>query len=127
MSELTKEQIEQKAKEYAKKCYSEMPKPDKDTVELIEDDFKAGAECGYTLAKQEQVEEWISVDEKDKLPEIGEYVLVNVGTDTVLKGRLLYSGWVAFFSDGEKEAGNIRPVTHWRPLPNPPKITNNPS
>ena len=29
---------------------------------------------------------WISVDNK---PEIGEYVLVNIETDTVLKGRLM--------------------------------------
>jgi len=60
---------------------------------------------------------WIDVKEP---PEVGRYVLVNVGTDTILKGILKYNGWVAFFADGEKLVGDIRPVTHWQPLPAPP-------
>ena len=36
---------------------------------------------------------WISVE--DRLPEIGIYVLINIGEDTCLKGKLLYNGWVA--------------------------------
>jgi hypothetical protein len=61
---------------------------------------------------------WISVETP---PEVGEYVLVIVGEDTVLKGRLMNNGWTAFFSDGEKLVGEIRPVTMWQPLPSPPK------
>ena len=61
---------------------------------------------------------WVRVE--DDLPEIGEYVLVNVGEDTVLKGRLMDNGWTAFFMDGERLVGDIRPVTHWMPVPLPP-------
>jgi hypothetical protein len=67
---------------------------------------------------QQQQREWISVEKE--LPGIGEYVLVNVGFDTVLKGRLMNNGWTAFFADGEKLTGLIRDVTHWMPLPTPP-------
>ena len=54
-------------------------------------------------------------------PEVGKYVLVNVGTDTVLKGRLMNNGWTAMFADGEKLVGDVRPVTGWQPLPAPPQ------
>lgn len=73
----------------------------------------------WQVLEQEKEEGlWISVKEP---PEIGEYVLVNIGEDTVLKGRLMNNGWTAFFSDGENLVDDLRPVTHWQPLPKSPK------
>lgn len=57
---------------------------------------------------------WVKAE---TLPEIGEYVFIIVGTDTILKGRLMCNGWTAFFADGEKLVGDVRPVTYWMPLP----------
>lgn len=66
-------------------------------------------------------EGWISVE--DGKPEIGKYVLVVIGKNTILKGTLTTNGWSVMFSDGQYIAGEVRPVTHWQPLPAPP--TNN--
>lgn len=62
---------------------------------------------------------WISVEER--LPEVGEYVLVSLENGyTELMGRLLSNNvWVAMFLDGEKTA-DINFVTHWHPLPPKP-------
>ena len=57
---------------------------------------------------------WINV--KDRLPVIGEYVLVTFeDIDAILIGRLLNNGWSVFFSDGEAEPF-LRTITHWLPL-----------
>ena len=63
--------------------------------------------------------QWVKA-EGNNLPEYGEYVLVNIGADTVLKGKRMRNGWVAFFADGETLVGELRPVTHWMPLPESP-------
>jgi len=67
-------------------------------------------------------QDWVSVEKE--LPEVGEYVLVNIGEDTVLKGRLMMNGWAVMYADGEKLADDLRPVTHHKPLPTPPNIEN---
>jgi len=66
---------------------------------------------------------WIDV--KERLPEEGEFVLVNLFTDLILKGRLQSNGllsnaWSAFYADGEHFTEEDA-VTHWMPLPSPPK------
>ena len=64
---------------------------------------------------------WISV--KDRSPETFDYALVNLG-DTVFKGRRYSNVWTVFFADGERtvtDNTNGRQVTHWQPLPEPPK------
>lgn len=71
----------------------------------------------YKQAEEKEpiVLEWKDVDNP---PEVGEYVLINCNTDTVLKG-VLYNGgvWMVFFQDGFFECKN---VTHWMPLPEAP-------
>lgn len=63
---------------------------------------------------------WINVE--DGLPEIGEYVSVFSSVGIPFKGKLLDNGWVAFFADGEKLCtGEPHHITHWQPLPEPPK------
>lgn len=64
--------------------------------------------------------QWVSV--KERLPEgIGDKVQVALSDSTVLVGRLYSNGWAAFFMDGESLVTE-RSVTHWMPLPEPPKI-----
>lgn len=59
---------------------------------------------------------WVSVSER--LPEVGEYVLIVCYTDVVMKGILKHDGWEAIWKDGINTA---EVVTHWMPLPSPPK------
>jgi hypothetical protein len=61
---------------------------------------------------------WINA--KENPPEVGEYVLVNCNTDTVMKGILKYDGWEVFWLDG---INGCETVTHWMPLPTPPVTT----
>lgn len=60
------------------------------------------------------------VDVRDRLPEVGEDVLVYL-TAVVLKGVLYHDGWMVFYSDGLFEC---KDVTHWMPLPEPPNKSN---
>lgn len=59
------------------------------------------------------------IDCKEKLPEHLEFVLVYNTERATLVARLFDHDWVALFSDGEKEMGELT-ATHWRPLPTPP-------
>jgi hypothetical protein len=63
--------------------------------------------------------QWISVD--DRLPEMGSYLIHNI-RDEELNGSEI--AW-AFFNSDKKWAnpscGFYYKVTHWMPLPNPPK------
>lgn len=78
------------------------------------DGFEAGAEW------ERKRDKWIRV--KDELPEIGKYVSVFSSVGIPFKGKLLDNGWVAFFADGEKLCtGEPHHITHWQPLPEPPK------
>lgn len=49
-------------------------------------------------------EDWISVE--DRLPEIGEYVMVYNTERATLIGRLMNNGWAAMFADGEQFMGS---------------------
>lgn len=66
------------------------------------------------------MDNWI--ESKKALPVVGEYVLVLLEGETMLKGRLCSNGWSAFFADGEKLVGT-RDVTHWTHLPALPDKT----
>ncbi len=68
--------------------------------------------------------EWISVE--DRLPDIGEFVLVafvldgihrRVPTSARYEGRLrwLITTW-------RHSGGTFEDITHWMPLPNPPEV-----
>lgn len=61
---------------------------------------------------------WISTD---ILPEVGEYYLVIVNTDIVLKAKLCHDGWMIFYSDGQK-AAEFSEVTHYMVLPTAPRL-----
>lgn len=60
------------------------------------------------------MENWTETRKGD--PVVGEYVLLLLEGEVMLKGRLCSNGWSAFFADGEKLVG-IREVTHWMYLP----------
>lgn len=61
--------------------------------------------------------DWISVD--DRLPQIGDNVMIYNTEGAILIGYMVNDGWVAFFADGEKLMGELT-ATHWMPLPEPP-------
>jgi hypothetical protein len=87
---------------------------------IFNKDYKGDGATSHEAARLHSgvnQDEWISVD--DDVPNLGEFVLVNIETDTVLKGRLMNNGWAAMFLDGERLTKE-RKVTHWRPLPSPP-------
>ena len=65
------------------------------------------------------VQEWISVD--DRLPEESGYYLVvaDIGRNEVLSYSKKYQAFNTF--DDSYSESNVIPVTHWMPLPNPPK------
>lgn len=63
----------------------------------------------------DEADDWIPVKKENPVP--GEFVLIIIETDTILKGRLMNNGWAAMFLDGEHLVGPDRDVTHWRPLP----------
>lgn len=72
--------------------------------------------------------EWIKT--RDRLPEVGDKVLVYFGDiDNVLIGYLACNDhdcenkvWVVYFKDGEviNQGDESEDITHWMPLPNPP-------
>lgn len=58
---------------------------------------------------------WISV--KDRLPKIGQRVILfDSNGFGSLSGRLLSAGWYL-----ERELDLSANITHWQPLPEPPK------
>lgn len=64
--------------------------------------------------------DWVKVGDAE-IPE-HETVLVKIGDNTILCGICdSYGQWYVYYSDGRKPAYPDRPVTHWMPLPSPPK------
>ena len=64
------------------------------------------------------VQEWISVD--DRLPEDGARVLVT-HDDGVVRIGICRGGFPAVMSKKHEKAFGLAEVTHWMPLPQPPK------
>jgi hypothetical protein len=69
-------------------------------------------------------DEWISV--KDAAPTNAEDVFICLSDETILLGRFENRGvpfqWYAYWNDGYQPViSSHRPVTHWMPLPEPPK------
>lgn len=106
--------IEEKAREYASRDI---------IVHYPALDYVAGASFGYQLAQ----EEWIDV--RERLPDEGGRYLCycesvgelgksnfqwNCAYDPITK---TFHDFAYSFKDGER-------VTHWQPLPSPPKIDN---
>ena len=77
------------------------------------------AVADYLLDSGVTVQEWIPVD--DRLPEESGYYLVfaDIGRNEVLSYSKKYQAFNAF--DDSYSGSNAIPVTHWMPLPNPPK------
>lgn len=106
------EQINDKARELAKKFF-----PDGENIWARENIEATKVELAcLEMAKYLQEERWISVE--DELPEEGDMVLV------ALKNRIMTITTTSYCVDGEwYDYGNKihGGVTHWMPLPNPPK------
>ena len=83
------------------------------------DDCRAHFLADYLVAHGVTVQEWIPVD--DRLPEESGYYLVfaDIGRNEVLSYSKKYQAFNAF--DDSYSGSNAIPVTHWMPLPNPPK------
>ena len=74
---------------------------------------------GRLIANGVTVQEWVSV--KDRLPEESGYYLVfaDNGRREVLSYSKKYQAFNAF--DDAYSEEYVIPVTHWMPMPNPPK------
>ena len=73
----------------------------------------------YLIANGVTVQEWISVD--DRLPEESGYYLVftDIGRIALLAYSKKYQAFNAHDDSYSEEY--VIPVTHWKPMPNPPK------
>ena len=106
-------------------CFVLRPDKDPAAVEAIRayaraTDNETLAEDIYNwVGKGEPVQEWISVD--DELPEESGYYLVftDIGRSVVLPYSKKYQAFNAF--DDSYSERNVIPVTHWMPIPHPPK------
>ena len=67
----------------------------------------------YLIANGVTVQEWISV--KDRLPEKDEIVIICTNENFIYAGELIGDTW---FLDNDSWTAT---VTHWMPLPQPPK------
>ena len=110
--------------EYLSTASKEELQADVDTVNEMYPDIPHAHHNAPIIAEFTQVpiegveREWISVEER--LPEPCDKVTVALSDGCVLVGRLYSNGWSAFFMDGEQSVIE-RQVTHWQPLPSPPK------
>jgi hypothetical protein len=83
-----------------------------------------GAEYAHPIGVEEGRREGKWIDVKERFPEPGCMVLVSLEDETLLTGRYYSNGWGVFFADGESliyPHEDQRQVTHWQPLPFPPK------
>lgn len=92
-------------------------------VEILEEPcgglYPACELADYLLDKGVTVQEWISVD--DRLPEVGGYVVCIAKRNPFSRfmpivARIEKNGWVNPMTEQY-----ISEVTHWMPMPNPPK------
>ena len=75
-----------------------------------------GIIADYLLANGVTVQKWIPVTER--LPEPTNLVVaLTTGGDRII-ARLDRYGWLRY---GGYETERLRPITHWAPLPEPPK------
>jgi len=88
--------------------------------------YYVGMDCykaGYKAAKEsnspEKPDGWISV--KDRLPEIGEWVLIN-GPEVCQRIESPSASWKAEYAWNTDHESFYYPedITHWMPLPKPP-------
>ena len=100
-------------------------------VELLERAFECFIDDPYCIPDEKEfadhliangvtVQEWISV--KDRLPEVGQCVLVWCES-RMFKKHITISTYMRTYS-AEREtyfSRRVRNVTHWMPLPQPPK------
>lgn len=85
-------------------------------LDAVNDAHNEGYDVGYWAARRDFEPRWISVEER--LPEIGRTVLTSDGVDVWTNWRLRVG------NKGVVEiqwAYNVEEVTHWMPLPAPPK------
>ena len=65
-------------------------------------------------------DKWISIE--NELPYYNQYVLVSLKSGTILKVQFLLEMNGSFFKYGERKISvGSNQVTHWQPLPAPPK------
>ena len=87
---------------------------------FVDDDWYSSEEIAENLiANGVTVQEWISV--KDRLPEVGGYVVCIAKRNSFSRfipmvARIEKNGWVNPMTEQY-----ISEVTHWTPMPNPPK------
>ena len=67
----------------------------------------------HLIANGVTVQEWVSVD--DRLPDDDEVVIICTDKNFVYAGELIGDTW---FLDNDSWTAT---VTHWMPMPNPPK------
>ena len=78
-----------------------------------------GARKGFLAGYQAAAPQWISV--KDRLPEIGEWVLIN-GPEVCQRIEPPSASWKAEYAWNTDHESFYYPedITHWMPLPAPP-------
>ena len=97
-------------------------------AQLLSEGMSYGVEdCMKRLRESGRLIVWISV--KDELPDFGERVIV---TDGVFVGEAYLNSngkWIrycgSFYEDGDLEELLGIKITHWMPMPIPPKKENN--
>jgi hypothetical protein len=87
-------------------------------IEEAEELFPSQVEAiaDHLIANGVTVQRWIPVTER--LPESLDFVVaLTTGGDRIIAKRDKY-GWLRY---GGYECERLRPITHWMPLPEPPK------
>lgn len=83
-------------------------------LDAVNDAHNEGYDVGYLAGRRDYEPKWIPVTER--FPELGEVVLLTDGKDTGDGYLAICPLWSTPFVDLETEN-----ITHWMPLPQPPK------